>query len=158
VNHSFITVKGSVSRGRVDTVLHEINARRFNRAFVVSRTGDRYWEITHATAGWPYKLSVWVHNNRRVEMRKAPGDFGSWMQAVFQEELALAINGRCGDEGISERWDPEPNKFPTFRSYWDVLHEGYDMLPAEALFINGLFKTHVAAWPQDLQALAGEAP
>jgi hypothetical protein len=158
VNHSFITVKGSVSRGKVDLVLHEINARRFNGVFVVSRSGDSWWDVIHATAGWPYRLDVWVENNRRVEMRKALGDFGSWMQAVFQEELALVINGRCGDQGISERWDPEPGKFPTFRSYWDVLHEGFDMSPAGAAFIRGIFRVHVAAWPKDLQALAGEAP
>lgn len=155
MNHAFVTIKGSLSAAKIDAALREINARRFKGIFLVTRESDVWWEIRHPVDGnWRFSLTVAIDTRRKLHTRKAHGYFGSWMQNVFQEELAQALNGRCSDEGIPDRWDPDPQKYPTFRAYWAALHEGMSDTPESAALFERVFQREVADWPEDLKPFA----
>jgi len=117
MNHSFITFKGGVSANKVDALLREINGRRFRGLFVVRNHYNKTWDVRYFISSCPVYFTVYLCNQRKIELRPSIGQFNYWVHSEFQEELAYALKGKCGNEGLTDRWDPETNKYPTFMDY-----------------------------------------
>lgn len=157
MNHAIIKSRQFFNEHRLDEVIRKINDRRFNGVFKVTKFNDVYWEIEHPVTDWRNKLCVTVETRRTLHLRKQiGGDFNHWMQSVFQEEIAAAFNGRCGDQGVSAVWDPDPTTYPTFRAYYnDVAFSRARLTKKEKEVLNGYFLKMVKELPKDLQVFAG---
>lgn len=155
MNHAFATSQRVLTFDLVDATLREINERRFKGVFEIEAGSDVWWEIKLPPDGWPYRLTVSLETKRKVEFRKSPGEFGSWMQMIFQEEIAKKFKGRCSNEGGRDSWDPEPEKYPTFKSWWEAVNFAHyrkkPLSKAERTFLGSLFEKQVAMFPENLK-------
>lgn len=151
MNHAFATSKGTLTPDKVAAVLHEVNIRRFNGFFTIIQQGHS-WIIRHPDESkWQYLCSVWLETKRKVGFRRSLGDFAFWMQWVFQEEIAFTYKGRCSDEGVSEKWNPEPGKFPTFKAFWyEVRGPWKDETEIEVALRDHLWEKTKEHLPQEL--------
>jgi len=156
MNHAHVTTKKNLTLDLVDATLREINTRKFKGIFEVKLSPEaEWWEIVHPIAGFPFRLTVTLESQRKVRLRKSPGDFGSWMQFVFQEELGKKFKGRCSDEGAPRPWDPEPEKYPNLKAWWDDVYlwafQGKPLKKHEQDYLQSLFDRTVATFPEDLK-------
>ena len=124
MNHAYITVKRNLNAEDVETQLNQIVKKIWQGAVKVVNNGKDRWKLDGGGEGWggfPYGLSVWLDSKRKIGFRRAPGDWGGWAQYIVQESLAQHYNGTCSDEGVSERWNGEPSKYPNLKSYIDMI-------------------------------------
>lgn len=126
-NHAFASSKRDLSFPVLDAALKEVNVRRFNGVFVIDPGSDTWWDVQHhsfvdGTRTWPIGLSITLRTKRMIQFKKSPGDLGNWVQFVFQNELAAKFRGKCSDEGVCEKWPPEPNRAHNLKEYWDWVH------------------------------------
>jgi hypothetical protein len=153
MNHAFITVKGSVNPDTIDQAIRQAAKTFFKGVLTVERDeGQKSWWVGHPDN---YRgVSVFIKNHRRIDLRRgALGEFTGWIQAVLQCEVGKAVEGRCGDEGITERWAPDDKEwqFPTWKSYFNMMFSHCPKLIA-----NRLWKCQLKALPDDLKVLANE--
>lgn len=160
MNHTIITFRGRISEDKLDTALREINERRFKGLFTVEKMSDVWWEIKYPDS-YDFTLVVEKDTQRKVNIRRSLGEFGAWMEFVFQNELGASLKGRCGDQCCEERRDPNPAKALDFRAWWDLVHNFLDpKIDPQEVFdrIAVRFALYVAKWPEPLQQFAGEYP
>jgi hypothetical protein len=99
-----VTVRGSLPKSKISTYLREIVAERWGTAPTVREDASDAWHI-HATdeSLLYFRLSVWVRNPRKIEMRRGLGDFSSWLHAHVQDALAKRINGPLMSDDADRR-------------------------------------------------------
>ena len=62
-----------------------------------------------------------IHSTGRRLESKHPRGFGmGWVMCVVHEYLARELNATLGDEGVAERWEPEPDKYNTPEKYAEI--------------------------------------
>ncbi len=155
MNISFVTTRKTMREAQIDGVLHEINRRRFKGVFTIAKSHEGFWEMGHVT-GILFALDVTLITRRRLHLKGIPGTFCSWVSWVFLEEIAKAVDGVCGDEGIPDRWRPDPQgpQFVTFLEYWDHTH-GFMRNEKDCLSLRTWVEAQIKFWPEDLRQLAG---
>lgn len=152
MNHCFATSQRVLTGDLFDEALREINQRRFAGVYQIVREGDNWW--VEPDAGWPYGFHCWFRSKRKVTFRRDPGEWATWVTIVFQEEIAAKFKGRCSDEGVQDIWQPEPNKYPTFKSYWEAVNLDWGCKPipkVQRFFLKGVWKRTAAKIPKELQ-------
>lgn len=116
-NHGFITSKKNFKKEQVIKDLQEINLRRFDRKLTISSDFDTEWFISHGG----YGFYIWISSPRKLEHRHASG-WLYYLELVFAEEMGKKYNAIMSDEGSDEKWKPRPEKYPTFKSWLDILY------------------------------------
>jgi len=155
MNNGSVTTKRNLTPDKVRAVMETIN-EHFGGKFTIHQADDAPWlgvfQKGERTDGVPL-LGITITSRRRLETRKGGGgDFMGWIETLFQEGIAAHFNGRCGSEGVGERWDPRPDKFMTFRAYYNHLHSwGGGTEEQKAYF----FDAACQGIPKDFQSLIG---
>jgi len=157
MNNGIVTTRKTMTPDKVRWVMETINEVFLDGKFTIYQADDAPWlgafQPGSEPGGVPV-LGVTITSRRRLETRKSGGgDFMGWIETLFQEGIAFHFNGRCGNEGVGERWDPRPEKFPTFRAYYNHIHSWQKRLTEEqeAYF----FDAACQAIPKDYKSLIG---
>lgn len=118
MNHAYVLTRKWLRPGPLDVLIRELVHEKWGAALVVRMEGEQHWVVTDGADVPKVGLQIWIETRRKLEMRKIHGDLSRFLQTYLQENLAARLGGRCGDFGVSERWDPEPEKFSTFEKWW----------------------------------------
>lgn len=122
MNHSFLTLRNKTFKPDiVDFQLRKIVSEKWGTAFIIERN-DTFWEVKHPTEPG-LGTSLWIETSRKLEFRRGYKQFASWVESYIRESLGIYFGAICGDEGIPDRWKPDPTKFPDYKSYFELLHE-----------------------------------
>lgn len=159
MNHSFVTVKGSLSKEKLNNLIIKINEFYFKNVFTVTRF-DSYWEIKYYNDQNLILLGITIDNKRKLHLRPSGGNFCGWIETVFQNEIAFALNGMCSCDAFKDRWEPIKNKLPTYRDYWDLTWGAsieYSSLE-QWQFICGYFEKYIKSLPDELKQFVGVSP
>ena len=119
-NHGFISFKEAIDGERMIALLNEISQKRFGGLI----------KIEHEENGWNgrptasieiykgLKRLFWLTYPTMIEHRHGPGGWLAWyIELVFANDLALALDGTLSDEGHSEKWGGKENLYPTFEEF-----------------------------------------
>ena len=126
-NHGFIVSKKNFKADQIRKDLEEINRRRFKGLLKIedSQWGDKgAWFVSYQAEGWEYPtgFNIWITSQRKIEHRHAHG-WGFYIELVFVEELGAKYNATFSDEGISNRWKPDPAKYPNYKAWLSIQYE-----------------------------------
>lgn len=146
-NHAYITTHHRLTKDRVFQDLQEINQRRFKGLLEVkdsdwSKKGS--WFICHPqtpTRGF----NIWLTSQRKLEYRHG-SNWVFYTEVIFSEELGAKYDGRMSDDGCPERWQPRPDKYPSYQAY---LEHQYRDCPQEIR--ERLMPLDLSYVPQDLR-------
>lgn len=129
-------------------VIRGIVKAKWGDALKVDEADSETWVIGE----YPFGVTVWFDKDNRLEFRKLHGcELSWWIQIHVQESIAKHYKGWCKDEGVSGRWRGKPEKYPTFKSYWDLINQN---IP-EAMR-DYFWKAAITGLPQEL--LCTESP
>jgi len=125
MNHAFVTTRHkAIDPEVVDQVLRRVATEVFGGLLIIERDeGGRVWGLRLGDKKSPHGMVVFFKTTRRLDLRRHfGGDITGWTQSVVQDEVGKALGGMLGDEGITDRWEPGKESFPTFRAYYKVVH------------------------------------
>jgi hypothetical protein len=118
MNHAYVTLPKRILVDDLDGVLRELVLSKWGKALKVKRKKNE-WGVGY----YPYGVSIWFEKPNRLEFRKFhPCEVSWWIQIFLQESLAQHYRGWCKDEGVSGRWRGNPEKYATFKHYFNSLH------------------------------------
>lgn len=123
-NHGYISSKKNLKKDQVYKDLQEINQRRFKGLLNIECAkgwSDNAWEISYHESGEKHLkgFTIWISSKRKLEHRHE--DFWVfYLEIVFSHELGFKYNGKISDECCDEKWDPDPNKYPTYKSWLET--------------------------------------
>jgi hypothetical protein len=133
-NHGYVTSRKHLSPERVRKVFGVLNERIFRNRLRVdynyspepdtSAWGQHVWELTipRSPGEPPYAQRIcWLASRRKFEIRHGGTDFAWWLGSAVINEIALAFDGTISDDGVTERWKGEPNKYDKFTEYADAM-------------------------------------
>lgn len=126
-NHGFVSSKKHFKKEQVLLDLQEINERRFKGLLKIEdgAYGNKgAWFVSYQDKGWNYPVGfhIWIRSARMLEHRHTRS-WGYYIELVFAEEMGAKYNGIMSDEGISEKWKPEPGKYSSYSTWLDILYE-----------------------------------
>lgn len=118
-NHSFITSRKIFKQKQVIKDVEEILAKHVRKNYTIQYEGDAIFiDVWHDDKVYYTAVHMWIANKNKLEFRnRFPGEFGTWIHFLIQNELALKYNGHISDEGVNETWRGEPNKYDTYKAY-----------------------------------------
>lgn len=132
MNHSYLTTKGVFKPNELDAAIRRVVREKLQDRFTVDRDEDAEglaWVI-HVPDHPFWGLTVFVESSKKLSFRRSTiGDFTGWLLYVLQENLGAHFNGRCSCDATGGTWAPRPEKYPTFRSFFDMMHKH---VPADA--------------------------
>lgn len=118
-NHGYITSKKNFKKEQILLDLQEINERRFKGLLKIETLFDgKQWLIYFGEEKDKYinGIDFWLASRRKIEHRHEDF-FLYYMEVVFSEELGKKYDGILSDEGIDDKWKPNPKKYPTYKSW-----------------------------------------
>lgn len=133
-NHGWTKTRKPMKPEQITAMLDELNASLFKGNLQIEYHmstpespgwGPHTWLLSYQSEGREWATRVcWLETGRHFEMRHGGGSqFAWWIDATILNEVAVRFNGTIGDEGISDKWKGEPNKFNNFTDYlnlsWD---------------------------------------
>jgi hypothetical protein len=127
-NHGYITSRRHFKAEQIEKDLQEINERRFKGYLTIqpdsgcSEKGS--WFVSYNDNLYTTGFNIWIESQRKLEHRHTSG-WGYYVELVFCEELGAKYDATMSDGGISDRWKPCPEKYPTYRAWLDISHEMY---------------------------------
>ncbi|CAB4196819.1 hypothetical protein UFOVP1290_339 [uncultured Caudovirales phage] len=151
-NHGFITTKKNLKKDNILLDLHEINQRRFKSSLSIEETnwsGRGAWYISYKVPGQDYRegFHIWLTSSRKIEHRHAH-NFAAYLETSFTEELGVKYNATMSDEGISDKWKPDPEKYKTYKLYYNEIYGGAHAIPG---FFEKLLKNTLSHVPKELR-------
>jgi hypothetical protein len=121
-NIAYITTRKHVKSYDMMSLLQDINQRRFDGKMTI-RDHCEGWEISyqHWENAWE---TIWIHpeSTRKVGAKHPHSVWMPYVFVVFLEELGALTNGVMSDEGVSERWKPNPKKYSSWDVWMKILH------------------------------------
>ena len=161
-NITFLTTRRKLSPETVDLDIREIIERRFlgrikvNLTRFIKKPKNKkdvwaQWEceadVHDKENSWRYGFDFYLEGHHLLHGKHPHSHWGYWALAcVVLNELGVKYNGLRSDEtDPSDRWKPEPEKYPTFQAYnricygqrpmakieWDYLPESLKKLDRE---------------------------
>ena len=155
-NHGFVYLKTRVTVDRLYEEMQKINEDRFKGKIEIEKSGD-YCNIKFYDC---YDIHFWIAHPRKIEHRHGPGgDLRWWIEIVFANDLAVALNGLLGDEGCDGKWKPEKGKYPTLKDMVMSFQKDYNGNKGliSCYFANMSLK-HALKMRPDLAEFIGKAP
>lgn len=127
-NHGFCKTRKVMKPEDITVMFADMNARLFKGNLQVEyHIGDEHswgphvWVLEYISPEDQQKYAsrvCWLNTRRSFEIRHGGGgDFDWWLDSAVLNEVAVRYNGTISDEGISDKWNGEPNKYDTFKSY-----------------------------------------
>jgi len=123
-NHGYVKSKRIFKKDEVFKEIQEINQRRFDGKLNIedSDYGDLgSWFISHAVEESTEGFNIWIASPKKLEHRHTRC-WATYLEIVFANELGVKYDGIMSDDGVSEKWKPRPEKYPTFLAWLDVLY------------------------------------
>lgn len=120
-NHGFVSSKRNFKKEQIILDLQEINQRRFKGLLTIvdSKWGDNgSWFISYPEHSHPNGFNIWIRSAKKLEHRHTHG-WSFYLEVAFSEELCYKYNGILSDEGITEKWKPDPSKHLTYTDWLD---------------------------------------
>lgn len=118
----YFTTKKAYHNLRLDELLPKMVESLFKGGLKVVGEGSEF-EI-HAQDAAPDDRPLfyvgWLRG-RQVGGKHGRGPWAQWAQTLLMETLALHLDGKMGDEGVTERWAPNPYKYPTYLKWFDTV-------------------------------------
>ena len=152
MNHAFVTLQNGVTKDDFDRVLREIVQAKWKEALKVTRD-EGEWSVGE----YPFGVSVWFGKPNRLEFRKHhPCDVSWWIQIFIQESLAEHYKGWCKDEGVGGKWRGNPEKYATFKHYFDSLHA--HIPEKDRVMVDYFWQKAIEAYPKELIGEYPESP
>lgn len=149
-NHGYVTSKKHFKKEEVLAHLKEINNRRFKSLLKIedSQWGDNdSWFISYQEPGkdYPTGFNIWIASKKKLEHRHTHG-WAFYLEIVFSSELGAIYDGKISDDCCDEKWDPEPNKYSSFKEYISIRYSHVNkrladpIIKIEMLTVPKLFK------------------
>jgi hypothetical protein len=154
MNHAFVHVRANLDAKEVEAFLKDLVLRKWAGAVEVIPSSKDHWLISAPGHGeFPFSLSIWIRSARKIEMRKCYGDPSSWLQAFIRDHLAAHFKGRCGDEGVSQKFKPEPDRFWDYAGWFLSIYDGSGLA-----FANKLWRQELEVMPPALLGVLKARP
>lgn len=152
MNYAYLSIKGVFKPDELDAAIRQVVREKLQDRFTVDRHEDPEglaWVI-HVPGHPFWGLTVFLESSKKLSFRRSTiGDFMGWLLCVVQENLGAHYNGRCSDDALSKTWAPRPEKYPTFRSFFDMMHKH---MPEEAKqLIDRFWEGWEKAMPEQLK-------
>ncbi len=122
MNHAFVITKKLISQDLIERELESVVKNRWGNCVSLNKDHDNL-VITIPGFESKFYLQVWLKSRRTIEMRKGSGDISSWLQTYVQCSLAKSLDGKCGDEGVNEKWVGDPDSFRSFSQWWKHIYK-----------------------------------
>jgi hypothetical protein len=152
LNHAFVTLPKNIPPDDLNGLLREVVQAKWGEALKVEREKNE-WSV----GSYPYGVSIWFGKPNRLELRKHhPCELSWWIQIFVQESIAKHYNGWCKDEGSGGRWRGKPDKYPTFKHYFDMLHA--HIPEKDRGMIEYFWQEAIKAYPKELIGKYPESP
>jgi len=120
-NHGYVKTKKFMNAESVHEFLTNLNETVFKDVLNIKQE-DNYWEISCKDEKIQGQRQCWLQTKRTFEVRHCyGGDFFNWIDAVIMNELAVKFNGMITDDGVENRWKGVPDKYPTFKSWMELM-------------------------------------
>lgn len=125
-NHGFITSKKNFNKEQVRKDLQEINERRFGGLLTIEDSDwgkNGSWSISYKDdrLDYPLGFNIWLCSPKKLEHRHSRG-YAYYLEIVFSEEIGAKYNAIISDEGHSDKWKPNPQKYSKFMDWMDILY------------------------------------
>ena len=154
-NHGFVYLKTRITPKRLKEEMQKINQARFKGKLKLEPAGV-YCSIKFYDC---FDIHFWVAHPRKIEYRHGPGgDLRWWIELVFANDLALALNGLLGDEGCEGKWKPEKDKYPTLKDMVLSFQKSYGNKGLMAAFFAKMNLQHALKLRPDLAEFIGKMP
>lgn len=152
MNHAYVTLPKAIPAADIAARIQEIVTSKWGSALKVTSDGEGW-----AIGEYPFGVSVWLDKPNRLEFRKHhPCELSWWIQTFIQESLAAHFKGWCKDDGVGGRWRGNPEKYATFRQYFDTL---YAHVPeGDRMMIEYFWQGTVKGLPKELLGPYEESP
>ena len=121
-NHGYITAKNNLSKEQVLLDLQEINQRRFNGLLKIATSiNGKNWLIYFGEEKDKYinGIDFWLSSEKVIEHRHEIY-FLYYVEIVFAAELGKKYDAILSDDGLDETWEPNPKKYPTYKSWLEI--------------------------------------
>jgi hypothetical protein len=112
-NYYFAAIRGRINPARVEATPAAANNSMFNGMLGIMTLAPGHWEIS-CQGQRLFNIGV---EKGKVFSKNAHFMVGQWVQYRVLEYIGRELKAKMGDEGVEDRWDPEPDKYPTFDSY-----------------------------------------
>lgn len=133
-NHGFVSCKKKPTIPLIGEVIRNLNNTRFKQQLDIEEDGGCF-QVTPKFDEYAGAVTVWLASPKKIEIRHGHWrQFMWWVDASIINELALRFNGLISDEGVSEKWQGEPNKYETYLS-WLRLITAHITHPVNLLYV-----------------------
>lgn len=141
-NHGKIHCRKTPKPEQIEAKLQELCKTKFKDYVGVRPMTDREHGWALSVQGVPKfhdgSVLIWIRSPRVLETRhQFSSDFMWWVSWTICHELGVLFNGMLSDEGVSERWKPVHNKYPTFLDYhkmkWSRTYQQYPVFAHQLL-------------------------
>jgi hypothetical protein len=121
-NHAFASSKCNLTTEKLHLDINSIIERRFYNELETELRGDYVCVSFRNKEIYEYEvLSLHLCSVKKVEMRAGAYFISRWIQSVIQNELAFQYKGKCSDEGVSEKWEPQI-RFFTYKEWYNYMY------------------------------------
>lgn len=130
-NIAFITTKKHIKSYNILELLQQINNKRFDGKLNITGN-DRSWRITYTKVKFMYinyteaeddswdGIDFYLHGKRKIGSKHPHTPWWEYVMIIFHEELASMINGTLSDEGVNEHWEPNPQKYSSYKNWLKI--------------------------------------
>lgn len=128
-NHAYVKTKKKMLPEAITALINRLNDTVFKKVLKIeceNYRGDSHawgkyvWNVSYDIDGKEADGRIfWLNNSKSFEIRHGGGwDFIWWIDHVITNEVALIFDGIISDDGGSDDWKGEPNKYSSFEEYW----------------------------------------
>lgn len=123
-NHGYVRSKRNFKEEEVFKEIQEINQRRFDGKLNIEDSdysAKGSWFISHIVNNSVEGFNIWIASPKKLEHRHTRC-WATYLEIVFSNELGKKYNGIMSDEGHDDKWQPNPEKYPSFKVWLDILY------------------------------------
>ena len=122
-NIAYITTRKHVKSYDITSLLSQINDKRFDGKLTIIQEDEGSWLIKYL-GKWDSFDNLYIYQDspRKLHIKHPHHPWMSYVFVVFNEELGAATNAVLSDEGIDETFKPNPQNYPTYQAWVEILH------------------------------------
>ena len=130
-NIAFVSFKRNFTGEQFRDALQEIVSDRFGDLLIIEVKSNKgkiyYWNVLLADdlldkSSWQYEVDFYRNSKRKFGGKHPHSQWGGWLMYVIHSELSFRYNGRCSDEGVMGTWAGDPQKYPTYRTWFENMN------------------------------------